>query len=149
MKYISRNSKVLSKKQKKLRENCFENEDSDLWKKMATLSTKLLLKKRKNYYKKNHSSVYNLCWILGTKLVILVNLWDPIFKTFFPKQFFFSTLKSKISKNMCKLCQKVRNSQNLPQRRPNFKNNFYLSNFMDNLGNFFTNLRPYYQYYFG
>ena len=38
---------------------------------------------------------------------------------------------------MCKLCHKIRNGQNLPYENPNFKNNFFLSNFMDNLGHFF------------
>ena len=54
------------------------------------MSTNLLLEKstKKNeIITKNHENVYNLWWILGTKLVLLVDFWDHIFKTVFPKQF--------------------------------------------------------------
>ena len=38
-----------------------------------------------------------------------------------------------MSRNMRKLCPKVRNGQNLPHESPNFRNNLFLSNFTDNL----------------
>ena len=40
---------------------------------------------------------------------------------------------------------KVRIGQKIPHESPNFKNYFFLSNFMDNLGHFSRNLRPHYQ----
>ena len=80
-------------------ENCFENVVSD------------------------DENIYNIWRILGTKLVLVVDLWDYIYKTVFPKQLFlhtiyaifpqvwnhitrtiyflFSTLNSRMSKNMC------------------------------------------------
>ena len=70
----------------------------------------------------------------------------PNFKKSFPKQvLLFSTLNSRMSRKMCKLRHKVRIGQNLPNESPNDKNNFFLSNFTDNLGHFSTNLRPHYQ----
>ena len=45
----------------------------------------------------------------------------------------FCYLHSKMSRNMCKLHQQVRNGQNLPNKSLNFKNFFFLSNFTDNL----------------
>ena len=90
---------------------------------------------------KNQESVNNLWRILGTKPDLLVDFWDHIFKSVFPKQLFlFSILHSKLSRNMCKLCHKVRNGQNLPYESPNFRNHFFLSNFTDSLVHFSTSL---------
>ena len=59
-----------------------------------------------------NESVHNLWQMLGTKLVFLVDFWDHIFKTVFPKQFFwFCILNSKMFRNMCKLRHKMHNSQ--------------------------------------
>ena len=86
---------------------------------------------------KNNENVYNLWRILGTKLLTLVDFWDPIFKTVFPKDFFlFSTLNSKTSRNMRKMRHKVRNGQNLPHESPNFTSNFFQSDFTYNLSHF-------------
>ena len=66
-----------------------------------------------------------------------------ISETTFSKQIsliFFCNVHSKMFRNMYKLRQKVRNGQNLPQESPNFRNYFFLSNFMDNLVRFFTSL---------
>ena len=87
--------------------------------KMAYVSTKLILEKSVKTNKliktKNNENIYNIWRILGTKLVLLVDFCDHIFKTVFPKQFYlFSTLNSTMSQNMCKWCHKVRNGQNLP-----------------------------------
>ena len=46
---------------------------------------------------------------------------------------------------MCKLCHKLRNSQNLPTESKSFRNIYFLINFPDNLGHFATHLRPHYQ----
>ena len=82
----------------------------------------------------------------GKNQFLLVNFWDPIFKTLFPKQFFvFSTLDSKMSKNMCKLRRKVRNDQNLAYDSPDSTNYWFQSNVMYNFGHVFTSLRPHYQ----
>ena len=119
------------------REKGFENVVSDLTKKIAYVSTKLVLekserkkyKKKKYIYIKNYENIYNLHWILGTKLVLLVDFWDHIFKTIFPKHFFlFSILDFRMSRNMCKLRRKVRNGQSLPHKCPNFTNYFFQSN---------------------
>ena len=50
-----------------------------------------------------------------------------------------------MSRNMRKICHKVRDGQNLPHESPNFKNNFFQSNFMYNLSQFSTSLGPDYQ----
>ena len=42
--------------------------------------------------KKKKESIHNLWRILGTKLVLLVDFWYNIFKTVFPKLFFFCFL---------------------------------------------------------
>ena len=64
----------------------------------------------------------------------------------FPEQFgLFTTLNSKMSRNMRKMCHKVRNGQNLPHESPNFTNYFFKSNFTYNLSHFSTSLRPQYQ----
>ena len=57
--------------------------------------------------------------LMGKKLVLLVDFWDQIFKTVFPKEFLFSTLNSKMSRNMCKLGHEVLNGQNIPHESPN------------------------------
>ena len=86
---------------------------------------------------------------MGTKLFLLVNFWDNIFKTVFPKQcFLFSTLNSKLSWNICKLRPKVRNGQNIPHESPNFTNYFFQSNFTYNFSNVSTSLTPHYQILF-
>ena len=115
---------------------------------MVYLSTKLLLEKsaKNKQTNKNNESVHNLWRILGTKLVLLVDFWDHIFKTVFPKHFFI--VQSKMSRNMCELRHRVRNGQNLLHESPNFRNYFFLSNFTDNLVHFSTSLRPHYQYRF-
>ena len=60
--------------------------------------------------------------------------------------FLFSILHSKMSRNMCKLCHKVRNGQNLPHESPNFREEKkFLSKGTDNLVHFSTSLRPHYQ----
>ena len=71
----------------------------------------------------------------------------PDFHNSFPYFFilFFFILNSKMSRNIRKLCHKVCNSQNLPHESPNFRNYFFTSNFMDNLGHFSTILRPHYK----
>ena len=53
----------------------------------------------------------------------------PHFETVLPNFFvLFSTLKSRMSRNMCKLLHKaVRNCQNLHYESPNFRNYFVLS----------------------
>ena len=50
-----------------------------------------------------------------------------------------------MSRDMCKLRHKLRNGQNLPNESPNFRNNFFLTNFKDDLGHFSTNVRQYFQ----
>ena len=74
----------------------------------------------------------------------------PHFKTVFPKKLvcLFYTLNSRMSVNICILCHKVLNGQNIPLFSPSFTNYIFLSNFTDNLGNFSTNLRPHYQHSF-
>ena len=71
---------------------------SQICRKVAYLSTKLLwekVQKTQKNHKKIHESVNNLRPILGTKLVLPVDL-----KTVFPQQFFFSsTLSFRMSKN--------------------------------------------------
>ena len=55
----------------------------------------------------------------------MVDFLDHYFQTVFPKQFFlFSTLKLKMSRSMHKMCQKVRNGQNLHNESSNFTNYF-------------------------
>ena len=90
---------------KLFRGNCLFEE------KMADVSPKL---KRKRKRKK---IVYNLWRILETKLVLSKQFSLNIFVL-------FSILRSKLSRNMCKLCHKVRNGQNLPHETPNFTNLF-------------------------
>ena len=96
---------------------------------MVLKSTKLFLEKvwkLKKLKTKNYENIYNLWRILGTKLLLLVDFWDQIFKTVFPKFFvWFSTLYSKMSRNMRKMRHKVRNGQNLPHESPNFTNYFF------------------------
>ena len=87
--HASRHFGVWRKQNKLFRENCFENEVSDVTKK-AWVSKKLLSEKSvKTKKQKKLWKLYNLWRILGTKLVLLVNFWDHIFKTVFPKQFLF------------------------------------------------------------
>ena len=50
-----------------------------------------------------------------------------------------------MSRNICNLCHKVGNNQNLPHEIPIFRNYFILSNFTANLVNFSTSLRPDYR----
>ena len=88
-------------------------------------------------------------------------LFLQISETSFSKQFsihnffLFSILHCKMSRNMCKLRHKVRNRKNLPHEILNFRNIFFLSNFMDNLVLPSTSMMPYYQivffskYFFG
>ena len=57
----------------------------------------------------------------------------------------FRIINSKMSRNMCKWRHKVRNGTILPHWSTHFQNNFFLSNFTDNLSHFFTNLRPHNQ----
>ena len=132
---------------KMFRENCFENEVSNLTKNSLYVHKTILekMQKMKKVKTKNHENVLNLWRILGTKLVLLVNFWDHIFKTVFPKKNLFSTQNSKMSWNMCKLRHKVRNCQNLPHKSLNFTNYFFKSNFTYNLGHVSPNLRPNYQ----
>ena len=104
----------------------FGTQFTQICRKIAFLSTKLLLEKsaktKKKLKTKNHENVYNLWRILGTKLVVLEDFWDHIFKTVFPKHFFlFSTLNSRMSRNTRKLRHKVRNGHNLPHESPNFQ----------------------------
>ena len=117
--------------------------------KVVNVSTKLLLEKSaktKKNLNKNHERVHNLWRTLGTKLVLLIDFLDHIFKTVVPKQFLlFSILHFNMSRNMCKLRHKVRNGQTLPHASSNFRNKFVLSNFTDNLDHFSTCLRPHYQ----
>ena len=85
---------------------------------MAYVFTKLLktksakIKKYIYIYKKKHESVHDLWKILGTKLVLQNSF--PLFSLL------FSTLNSRMSRNMCKLCHKVCNNQILPHESPNF-----------------------------
>ena len=115
---------------------------------MAQVSTKLLLEKsvktKKKIKTKNNENFYNLWRILGTKLVFLVDFGDHIFTTVFPNFFLFSTLNSKLSRNMCKMRHKVPNGQNLPHESPYFTNHFFQSNFTHDLSHFATSLRPHY-----
>ena len=98
---------------------------------------------RKKCEKKHDENVYNIWRILGTKLLLLKEFWDQIFKTVFSNNFFlFSTLNSKMSKNMRNMRHKVRNGQNLPNESPNFTNYFFQSIFTYNLSHFPTSLRP-------
>ena len=96
---------------------------------MAQVSTKLLLEKsvktKKKLKTKNDENFYNLWRILGTKLVFLVDFGEHIFTTVFPNFFWFSTLNSKWSRNMCKMRHKVPNGQNLPYESPNFRIIFF------------------------
>ena len=95
---------------------------------------------------KNYENAWNLWRILGTKLVLLVDFWDHIFKTVFPKHFFlFFTLNSKMSRNMRKMRHKVRYGQNLHHESLNFTNYLFWSNFVYNLSYFSTSLTPHYQ----
>ena len=148
--HISRHFGVYSRKQKKMvRANCFESVVSDLKKKCLCVHKTTFRKKCKNKNKnknKNHENFFNLWRILGTKQVLLVDIWDRILKQFSLNNcFLFSTLNSKITRNMCKLRHKVRKGQNLPHKSLNFMNYFFLSNFKHNLVHFSTNLRPHYQ----
>ena len=113
---------------------------------MVFVSTKLLLEKRaKTKKNKNNENINNLWRIMGTKLVLLVYFWDPIFKTVFPIfLLLFSTLNSKMSRNMCKLCHKVRKVQNLPHKSPHFTNYSFCSHFTYNFSHFSTSLRQHY-----
>ena len=73
-----------------------------------------ILTQNVHHQTKNHKSVLILWRLLRTKLVLFVNFWDPIFKTVFPKILFLSSiLNLKMSRNMYKLCHKLRNGQNI------------------------------------
>ena len=51
----------------------------------------------------------------------------------FPKLYcLFSTVRSSMSRNRCKLCHKLRDSRNIHPWSPNFWNYICLSNFTDN-----------------
>ena len=54
------------------------------------------------------------------KQVILVDFWDNVFLTVFSK-FSFSTINSRMSRNICELRYKLHNGQNLLPWSPNFK----------------------------
>ena len=59
---------------------------------MAYVSAKLLLEKsakKKKIKTQTYENIKNLWRILGTKQHLLVNFCDLIFKTVFPKHFFF------------------------------------------------------------
>ena len=136
-------------RQKIFRENCNENVVSD-WKKNVLCVHKTTFRKssktKKKQIIKKTDNVQKFWRIMGTKLVVLVNFWDHIIVTVFPKHFFlFSTLISKMSRNMCYLRHKVRNGHNLPHESPNFTNYFFLSKFTYNFVHFSTNLRPNYK----
>ena len=117
---------------KKIIENCYKNIVSDVKKEWP--------KCPQNYFKKvqkKHTMQTR------TKLVLLVDFWDQIFKTVVPKHFFY-TLNYKMSRNMRKMSHKVRNGQNLPHESPNFTNYFFGSNFTYKLSHVSTSLRPHY-----
>ena len=60
--------------------------------------------------------------VLWTHRPFFQKSWTTFSKKKFPIFFvLFSTLKSKMSQNMCKLRHKVCNGQNLPHGSPNFK----------------------------
>ena len=126
--HVSRHFRVYCRKQKQkkvFRENCFEKVVSDVNKKWFKSPQNYFQKKvqklKKIKKQKKNENVHNLWWILGTKLLLLVDSLDQIFKTVFSEDFLlFSTLNSKMSRNMRKMLHKVRNDQNLPHESPNF-----------------------------
>ena len=76
---------------------------------------------KKNYFKKKCDLKFLsfMCFYffalffkvtLWTNIAILPQIWDHIFKTVFPKLFFFSVQNSKLSRNMRKLRVKLRNA---------------------------------------
>ena len=74
---------------------------------------------------------------MDTWAIFRLNL-RPHFKTVFPKYFkFFSTINSKMPKNMCKLRHKVHNGHFYPHESQNFK---HFTIFFSNL-NFYLNFR--------
>ena len=64
----------IQENKKKFKENCFENVISDL-KENPMCPPNYFKKsaKTKKIKTKNHENVLNLWWVLGTKLVLLVN----------------------------------------------------------------------------
>ena len=88
-----------------------------------------------NYFQKKvlkfFLSVHNLQGIWGTKLVFFLGFLRPQFSLNIFS--LFSTLKSRMPKNMFKLRHNVRNGQNLPHGSLNFRNNFFLRNFTDTI----------------
>ena len=89
--HVSRHFGVYNRKQKKIvRESCFKN-----WCHIKKNGIFVHIKKRRKKSErkkeeKKHGSIHNLWRILGTKLDLLVDFGDRIFKTVFPKQFFCS-----------------------------------------------------------
>ena len=135
------------------KKNCWGKTVLKIWSQMLTKNSPKVHKttfrrkcKTQKIKTKNNKNFYNLWRILGTKLLLLVDFWDQIFKTVFPKFFLlFSTLNSKMSRNMRKMRQKVRNGQNSPNESPNFSNYFFQSSLTYNLSHFSTSLRQDYQ----
>ena len=101
--HVSRHFWVYSREKKMFRENCFENEGSDLTKNSLYVH-KTILEKMQKVKTKNHENILSLWRILGTKLVLLVNFWDHIFKTVFPKKKFCFLLKIPKCLEICVNC---------------------------------------------
>ena len=74
---------------------------------------------------------------MDTSAIFFWKIRDHLFKTVFPKFFcLFCNLNSKMSRNICKWRQKLRNGPILPPWSPNIWNYVFLSIFMDHLSNF-------------
>ena len=86
--------------------------------------------------------------ILRTNLATFSQIWDYNCKTVFHKlQFLFSILSSILSRNMCKLRPKLRNTRIYPLEVRILLKCFWC-HFMDNIGNFSTYMSPHYQHSF-
>ena len=98
--------------------------------KIAFVSTKQLLETSAKTNKNKNKKTMKTCSFFGGFQGQNQFFWQ-ISETTFSKQFslnnfcLFPTLNSNMSRNMCKLCHKVRNGQNLPHESLNFTNYFF------------------------
>ena len=84
--------------------------------------------------------------ILGTKLLLLVDFCDQILKQFSVNNMFCFILEAWECLETCVNCvTKCVTDEIYPNESPIFRNNFFLINFKDNLGHFFTVLKQHYE----
>ena len=83
-----------------------------------------------------------LYWFSGDRTSTPSEFLRPHFQNSFALTWFFSTFRSRMSRNRCKLRHKLHNDQNIPPLSPFFFTYIFQSIFIDNWGHFFTNLRP-------